>query len=1063
MKAKFLFVTTSLILLAIFFPFKQPLPVRANSSAKTASQAGTITPLATVTVTTTADSGTGSLRAAINAANDTAATTIQFNIPTTDSGFNGRVFIIRPVAPLPTITKDVTIIDGATQTTATGDTNTAGPEIIIDGSLSSTGANGITLNSNSNQIKNVIISNFFGGAGILINGGRNNTVTGCYIGANENGQATAGNQTGIRLTGGANTNTIGGLTANGNVISGNINEGIVITGVGSDANIVSGNFIGVDATSTRNQLPNLGDGLVISSGAKANVIGGATANMANIIAGNLRNGIVIMGNGTMGNLIQGNFIGTIGNGVARGNGQSGITILDGADSNTIGGAQTNLGNMIAFNAGNGISVGAAANATTVLRNRMSRNSIFSNGGLGIDLGSDGVTNNDANDADNGPNTLLNFPVITSAVSNGANATVTGTIDISNPSTVAIEIYTTPLPTPGSDASGFGEGQTFVTSVTPTSGGAFTATFTTGPIVVITALAIDANGNTSEFSSAFQLGGGQPDFTVMNLTATPASINAGGTTRVQFTIRNQGNASASSARHDIVLSTDSTISNTDQVLASVMTSALAPNGTQSFQSDITIAAGGPSGTLFIGVIADGGTAINESSENNNTASVQITVVTMPDLTVRNLTLTPANVNPGDNVRLEFAILNQGSSNAGQHSEDVRLSTDNVIDNNDTLITSLTSGGINAGSSAQFVIDLRIPNNTAPGRYFVGVVADGRAAIAETNETNNIASATINVSGNVDFDLSELNVTPNTGAGGTPITLSVKLNNRGSISAPSITLQVRFSANQTIDNSDTLLGTLTSDALAASASTTLTFTGVIPAGFNPGNNFIGVIADAGNQVQESNENNNTISTTFTIADQSAPKVTVQAPNGNEIIIAGESFTITWTTMDDIGVVTQDIFLSIDSGASFNQVIATGLAGNARSFLWNVPATLSTGTARIQVVARDSSGNLGSDASDNNFSVGLRPLLLAPSFASGKLRFLVTGSNIQPGASLIVVNGAIRESFAISLNNSGTRFIVKKGERSSPSQLKIAQAIPKGVTVQLIVRNSNGVESTPIAFQR
>jgi len=49
------------------------------------------------------------------------------------------------------------------------------------------------------------------------------------------------------------------------------------------------------------------------------------------------------------------------------------------------------------------------------------NSIFSNGGLGIDLGVNGVTLNDDGDVDSGVNDLQNFPVITQ-VTRGANFT-----------------------------------------------------------------------------------------------------------------------------------------------------------------------------------------------------------------------------------------------------------------------------------------------------------------------------------------------------------------------------------------------------------------------------------------------------------------------------------------------------------------------------------------------------------------------------------------------------------------------------------------------------------------
>lgn len=88
-----------------------------------------------MTVTHTNDGGPGSLRQAINQANNVPGTTIVFNIPTSDPGFNNAagVFVIRPLSPLPPISGDGTVIDGDSQTVFTGDTNPVGPEIVVNG------------------------------------------------------------------------------------------------------------------------------------------------------------------------------------------------------------------------------------------------------------------------------------------------------------------------------------------------------------------------------------------------------------------------------------------------------------------------------------------------------------------------------------------------------------------------------------------------------------------------------------------------------------------------------------------------------------------------------------------------------------------------------------------------------------------------------------------------------------------------------------------------------------------------------------------------------------------
>ena len=88
---------------------------------------------------------------------------------------------------------------------------------------------------------------------------------------------------------------------------------------------------------------------------------------------------------------KGNYIGTDKTGALRlGNGNAGVNIFNGASNNTIGGT-TAGGNVIAFNSLQGVVV-TGATSTGNIRG----NAIFSNAGLGIDLGDDGVTPNHYN-------------------------------------------------------------------------------------------------------------------------------------------------------------------------------------------------------------------------------------------------------------------------------------------------------------------------------------------------------------------------------------------------------------------------------------------------------------------------------------------------------------------------------------------------------------------------------------------------------------------------------------------------------------------------------------------
>jgi parallel beta-helix repeat protein len=138
-------------------------------------------------------------------------------------------------------------------------------------------------------------------------------------------------------------------------------------------------------------------------------------------------------------------------------------------------------NRVQNNAGPGLVL-LGASGTTV-----SQNSFSSNGGasavsgLAIDLDPNtrdpntlatpnGVTLNDANDADTGPNGLLNYPVIAAAIIANGELSVTG---FARPGS-AIELYAAQSP---ADPSGFGEGLTYLTTLT--EGGAADLNATTG--------------------------------------------------------------------------------------------------------------------------------------------------------------------------------------------------------------------------------------------------------------------------------------------------------------------------------------------------------------------------------------------------------------------------------------------------------------------------------------------------------------------------------------------------------------------------------------------------------
>jgi hypothetical protein len=379
------------------------------------------------------------LRAAIQAANanDNAPTVdlISFDIP------GDGPHVIAPASDeLPAITEPVTI-DGYTQGDLTSPTTDDAKEntrasgtnadlrIELRGASATPGSNGLTISGGRTIVRGLVIIRF-----------------------QRTGSGSGGHAISFSDTAG-NTN-----------------------------NRVEGNFLGTNRTGTTAE-PNTGVAVVAEGpGTASNTIGGATPASRNLISANdqagQRGGVEL--DASDANTIRGNLIGTKSDGTGDLGAVGGGVLIADASDNTIGGTDAGDGavdgevkaaNVIAGNRFDGVLIfGASATGNNELSNR-----IFSNGELGVDLGPNGVTNNDTDDPDTGPNNLQNFPVITSVVQAATflNPTrISGTLNSTPNRDFTVQCFLAGE-TPEDADAGHGEGRSFVaedTDVRTDSGG-----------------------------------------------------------------------------------------------------------------------------------------------------------------------------------------------------------------------------------------------------------------------------------------------------------------------------------------------------------------------------------------------------------------------------------------------------------------------------------------------------------------------------------------------------------------------------------------------------------------
>ncbi len=237
------------------------------------------------------------------------------------------------------------------------------------------------------------------------------------------------------------------------------------------------------------------------------------------------------------------------------------------------------------------------------------------------------------------------------------------------------------------------------------------------------------------------GPGLPD---LNLNDVPylnsSSVVSGDSVTLSYYVNNLlGNVVAGGSTSGIYLSTDSTITTSDTLVATDGVQSISSGYKEYEQANVTIPGTLAAGTYYIGVIADYNNAITESNEANNSSpgvAIAVTATGLPDLDVLGA-VTPGSysVTKGETVKLSFDVYNVGNVTAGASTTGIYLSTDSIITTSDTLLSMDSVASIAAKGSTKENVSVTLPTTLAPGTYYIGAIPDYNNAVAEGNETNN----------------------------------------------------------------------------------------------------------------------------------------------------------------------------------------------------------------------------------------------------------------------------------------------------------------------------------------
>ena len=907
--------------------------------------------LATFTVANTSDNtNPNSLRWAILQANASqTASVIDF-----DLGASGTA-TINLTSPLPSLQVSV-LIDG---TTEPGYQDT--PLVEIDGSALGGGGNdGLVLAAGGSTIRGLSLVGFSDSAIVLMSQG-DDAIVGNYLGLDPSGAAAIPNQQGIALLG-TSDNTIGAGTAGGgNVISGNSGDGILIENGGGDSggNLITGNWIGTTADGSA-AIGNGGAGIAVA-GADANTIGLPIQGFGNFISGNVGPGIKITG-GADGTAIQNNVIGLAADGTSPiGNEGDGIQ-LDDAPGTLIGGTDLGDGNVISANLGNGIDTsgdtaqlwvagneigtdatgqlalgnqqnginlasstnsigGTVAGASNIIeyngtgkvgagvqlvgmvdQDSILSNSIYANAGLGINLGS-GPTP-DHSPGTPGPNAYQNYPILSSAQSNGSSLTVQGTLFESPGNSYLIQFFSSPE----EGRFGFGQGKVLLGSMNVQADAKGHASFTAslpavGPSgAYISATATDGSGDTSEFSADLAVQG--PINLVLSGAATPDPVLAGQTFTYTIDLDNQGLTDADGVTLTDPLPAGFTLESVTVQGNSVPPTTIGgslnvPLGTIAAGSSVTVLINMQAGADSVGTITN---TVSITSTNPGSIaeqlSIPVTVESNADMSVA-LTDSPSPALAGGDLTYTMTVTDNGPDGAANVVATLPVAAGL------SLVSVTTDTGQVAFTGGQVTADL---GEMLPGTQAVVTVVFQTSAAGSVSETATVSSNALdpNPSNNTSTlvtqvePASDLAVTvyadTDVVAVGEPFEYTVTVTNNGPSDATDVVLSDSLPAGATFvsDSTDQAASTVVAggvvsldlDTLASGDTATLWI--VVTPTASPGSKLVDS-ANAQGQQADPNTANNSASLSLPVRGVSDLSVTGSVQPGSGYVGQPMTYTI------------------------------------------------------------------------------------------------------------------------------------------------------------------------------
>lgn len=432
----------------------------------------------------------------------------------------------------------------------------------------------------------------------------------------------------------------------------------------------------------------------------------------------------------------------------------------------------------------------------------------------------------------------------------------------------------------------------------------------------------------------------PDLTVTSVTPSKSSYSAGETVTIYTVIKNQGEADAGS----FVVRFDPAGASAQTKTVTGLKVGASTTLTWSFTAPVL----SENQTWSITVTADSNGAIEESNEGNNTGKGSVTILgEKPDLSIVSLTPDASSYAPGETITFTAVVKNNGI--IACPASQIRLTGEDISSQTKSL------SRLSAGGSVAVSFTLTAPNIVGEKTYTVVGIADPNDTVDESNENNNTRIGSFTVYNPIpDLTVTRIQSNKNEYADGETGTVTVTVSNQGGRAVSSSKLKL-------------VIGDFHSEvkqtgAIASGGSTRITFTFTAPEVLERKEVIVTATADPTNEIVESNESNNTLSSSLAIKP-TLPDIGIIGTNATNWY-AGKDVVITATvanyTAQDVPSVT--VRLTVGSNRYEEAIPLPGNGSNLAVFRVTLPNR--TGATAITFVVDPYNALPEENEGNNNF---------------------------------------------------------------------------------------------------